>query len=69
MKTLSAVHIPKRKDDTHKGDYGRILLIGGNANLGGAIMLASTRLCIQRKWLNYSRNASNKSCRITFSLS
>ncbi|EGQ3706814.1 NAD(P)H-hydrate dehydratase [Staphylococcus pseudintermedius] len=45
MKTLSAVHFPKRKDDTHKGDYGRILLIGGNANLGGAIMLAA-RACV-----------------------
>ncbi|MGJ5710877.1 NAD(P)H-hydrate dehydratase, partial [Staphylococcus equorum] len=33
METLSSVNIPRREDDTHKGDYGRILLIGGNANL------------------------------------
>ncbi|MBU8680663.1 carbohydrate kinase [Staphylococcus saprophyticus] len=45
METLSQVSIPKRKDETHKGDYGRILLIGGNANLGGAIMLAA-RACV-----------------------
>ena len=40
METLSSVSIPKRKDDTHKGDYGRILLIGGNGRLGGANILA-----------------------------
>ncbi|MGV3245071.1 NAD(P)H-hydrate dehydratase [Staphylococcus sp. 11262D007BW] len=45
MQTLSTVNIPKRKQETHKGDYGRILLIGGNANLGGAIMLAA-RACV-----------------------
>lgn len=45
MQTLTSVNIPKRKQETHKGDYGRILLIGGNANLGGAIMLAA-RACV-----------------------
>ncbi|NJH97010.1 ADP-dependent NAD(P)H-hydrate dehydratase, partial [Staphylococcus agnetis] len=45
MQTLSSVKIPKRKQETHKGDYGRILLIGGNANLGGAIILAA-RACV-----------------------
>ena len=39
MKTLDSVNIPIRKDETHKGDYGKILLIGGSANMGGAIML------------------------------
>ena len=41
METLTNVTIPKRNDETHKGDYGKILLIGGSANLGGAIMLAA----------------------------
>ena len=45
METLSSVSIPPRKDETHKGDYGRILLIGGNASMGGAIMLAA-RACV-----------------------
>ncbi|EKU48157.1 NAD(P)H-hydrate dehydratase [Staphylococcus massiliensis] len=45
MEILSTVSIPKRKKETHKGDYGRILLIGGNSNLGGAIMLAA-RACV-----------------------
>ena len=45
LETISSVSIPKRKDETHKGDYGKILLIGGNANLGGAIMLAA-RACV-----------------------
>ncbi len=30
MKTLDSVNIPIRKDETHKGDYGKILLIGGS---------------------------------------
>ena len=34
METLTTVNIPKRKEETHKGDYGKILLIGGSANLG-----------------------------------
>lgn len=41
METLDSVNIPKRKEDSHKGDYGKILLIGGSANLGGAILLAA----------------------------
>ena len=45
METLTNVTIPKRNDETHKGDYGKILLIGGSANLGGAIMLAA-RACL-----------------------
>ncbi|MHD0396265.1 NAD(P)H-hydrate dehydratase [Staphylococcus simulans] len=45
VEILTDVTIPKRKDDTHKGDYGRILLIGGNANLGGAIIMAA-RACV-----------------------
>lgn len=45
VEILTDVTIPKRKDETHKGDYGRILLIGGNANLGGAIIMAA-RACV-----------------------
>ncbi|WP_275113151.1 ADP-dependent NAD(P)H-hydrate dehydratase, partial [Staphylococcus aureus] len=45
METLNSINIPKRKEDSHKGDYGKILLIGGSANLGGAIMLAA-RACV-----------------------
>ncbi|WP_460374517.1 NAD(P)H-hydrate dehydratase, partial [Staphylococcus aureus] len=37
--------MPKRNEDSHKGDYGKILLIGVSANLGGAIMLAA-RACV-----------------------
>lgn len=33
--------IKKRKSATHKGDYGRILLIGGSQNYGGAIIMAT----------------------------
>ncbi|MDG2957843.1 NAD(P)H-hydrate dehydratase [Exercitatus varius] len=36
-----AHRLPPRKAISHKGDYGRLLLIGGNRNMGGAIMLAA----------------------------
>ena len=45
METISQITIPKRKSESHKGDYGRILLIGGNQNMGGSIML-SARACV-----------------------
>jgi len=32
--------LPARADDSHKGDYGRALLIGGSRNMSGAISLA-----------------------------
>ena len=33
--------IKKRPSNSHKGNYGRILLIGGNENYGGAIIMAA----------------------------
>ncbi|WP_223901522.1 NAD(P)H-hydrate dehydratase [Lactobacillus laiwuensis] len=33
--------IKKRPSDSHKGNYGRILLIGGSENYGGAIIMAA----------------------------
>ena len=44
MKTLDSVNIPIRKDETHKGDYGKILLIGGSANMGAQSCLL--RACV-----------------------
>lgn len=37
---LSSVIHP-RQSDTHKGDYGRVLLIGGSDQYGGAIIMAA----------------------------
>jgi ADP-dependent NAD(P)H-hydrate dehydratase len=34
--------ITKRSSDTNKGDYGRILLIGGGENYGGAIIMSTS---------------------------
>lgn len=34
--------IKKRNNQTHKGDYGRVLIIGGNAQYGGAAILATS---------------------------
>ncbi len=34
--------ITKRSSDTHKDDYGRILLIGGGENYGGAIIMSTS---------------------------
>lgn len=33
--------IKKRKPNSHKGNFGRVLLIGGNINYGGAIIMGS----------------------------
>lgn len=38
--------LPARKRTAHKGDCGRVLLIGGNVGMGGAIRLAS-EACIR----------------------
>lgn len=38
--------INKRSPDTHKGDYGRVVLIGGNSQYGGAIIMA-TIACVK----------------------
>lgn len=67
METLNSINIPKRKEDSHKGDYGKILLIGGSANLGGAIMLAA-RACVFSGSGLITVATSNKSFSITFSL-
>lgn len=33
--------MPKRKQNSHKGDYGKILVIGGKVGMGGAVFLSS----------------------------
>lgn len=33
--------IPARKRDAHKGDFGRVLVVGGNLGMGGAALMAS----------------------------
>ncbi len=37
----AAALVPRRKVDAHKGDAGRVLVVGGSAGLTGAIVLAS----------------------------
>lgn len=34
--------IPKRKEDSYKGTYGKVLVIGGDQNMGGATMLTAS---------------------------
>ncbi|MCL2349823.1 MAG: NAD(P)H-hydrate dehydratase [Planctomycetaceae bacterium] len=40
LKTVDVPHFPKRANDSHKGDYGRVLLVGGSVGMSGAIVLA-----------------------------
>jgi len=54
---LSKVITP-RLDNTHKGDYGRVLLIGGNERYGGAISLAGLGCLYSGAGLTYV--ATNK---------
>lgn len=37
---LKLPQLPPREDDSHKGDYGRALLIGGSRGMAGAISLS-----------------------------
>ncbi len=37
----TAIHLPKRQASGHKGSYGHVLVIGGHADMGGAVMLAA----------------------------
>lgn len=45
METLTAAILPQtirqRPANSHKGTYGRVTLVGGNRNFGGAILMAS----------------------------
>lgn len=42
------IKIPRRKKGSHKGDNGRILIIGGSKDYPGAITLAALALCCLR---------------------
>src|SRR5262245_55145335 len=33
-------NLPPRKPDSHKGDYGRVLLVGGSTGMAGSIALS-----------------------------
>ena len=37
--TIPSVAMPERKNDAHKGDFGRALIIGGSDGMAGAICL------------------------------
>src|SRR6188508_3709038 len=37
---MALPQLPPRRPDSHKGDYGRALLIGGSRGMAGAISLA-----------------------------
>ena len=39
--TEETVSLPPRKPDTHKGNYGKVLLVGGSVGFSGSINLAS----------------------------
>ncbi len=53
--------IISRKNHSHKGDYGRILCIGGHAKMGGAIMMAAKAAVYSGAGLvTVATDASNK---------
>lgn len=37
----TSVHLPKRQAFGHKGSYGHVLVVGGHADMGGAVMMAA----------------------------
>lgn len=39
--TSSQLHLPQRQAFGHKGSYGHVLVVGGHANMGGAVIMAA----------------------------
>lgn len=39
--------LPPRKEDGHKGDFGKLLVLGGSVGYTGAPYLAASRRCIR----------------------
>ena len=35
------IEIPKRNENSHKGDFGRVAVLGGSEGMGGAAILSS----------------------------
>ncbi|AOA59916.1 bifunctional ADP-dependent NAD(P)H-hydrate dehydratase/NAD(P)H-hydrate epimerase [Acinetobacter larvae] len=35
------IYLPQRQAFAHKGNYGHVLIVGGHANMGGAVMMAA----------------------------
>ena len=35
------IKVPKRDENSHKGDFGRLLIVGGSEGMGGAAILSS----------------------------
>ena len=39
--TVADAFVPRRRPDAHKGDHGRLLIIGGSPGLSGAVLLSA----------------------------
>jgi len=55
--------LPPRKPDSHKGDYGRLLLIGGSQGMAGAIALSG--MAALRSGAGLVKLATANSCQAT----
>jgi NAD(P)H-hydrate repair Nnr-like enzyme with NAD(P)H-hydrate dehydratase domain len=45
METIELPRVPRRRVDSHKGDYGKVLIIGGSETMIGAPALAALAAC------------------------
>jgi ADP-dependent NAD(P)H-hydrate dehydratase / NAD(P)H-hydrate epimerase len=41
QRSIVSAALPKRRRDTHKGDFGHVLVIGGDYGMGGAVRMAA----------------------------
>ncbi|MDR2360652.1 MAG: NAD(P)H-hydrate dehydratase [Oscillospiraceae bacterium] len=46
MSNAFAPSLPKREGDSHKGDYGKVLIVAGSVGLGGAALLCA-KACVR----------------------
>ena len=53
--------MPTRNPNSYKGSYGSVLLVGGNENMGGAIILAASAVYSGAGLVTVATHPSNKS--------
>ncbi len=51
-----------RPEESHKGTYGRVCLVGGNDHFGGAILMATEAKCVQWGWSKHYSNRFQQLC-------
>ena len=47
------IEIPKRNENSHKGDFGRVAVLGGSEGMGGAAILYLRPLFVRSRFNSF----------------